>query len=166
MLFIRAAEHGHFADYQVTAYNNTARVYFDIGNIDSASYYNNKAYATAIRTNNLRNIAYLIRNFGTVAVAKGDYKKGIDYFRNSIIVLKVRTNHYLLSEDSRRLAEAYLRLNRTDSALFFAKDAYNEGKLDKDPELVMKAADILTAIFSATGDYKKCIYLPINRKRL
>jgi len=154
LLFIRDAERGHFADYQVTAYNNTARVYFDIGNIDSASYFNKKAYATAIRTGNVRNIAYLIRNFGTVATAKGDYKKAIDYFRKSIIVLKVKTNHYLLSEDNRRLAEAYLHLKRTDSALFFAKGAYDEGKLDKDPELVMKAADMLTSIYSSAGDYK------------
>ncbi len=154
LLFIRVAEHGHFADYQVTAYNNTARVYFDIDNIDSASYYNNKAYATAMRTNNVRNIAYLIRNFGTIAESRGDHKKAIAYFRKSIIVLKVKTNHYLLSEDNRRLAEAYLQLKRTDSALYFAKGAYNEGKLDKDPELVMKAADMLASIYSATGDYK------------
>jgi two-component system NtrC family sensor kinase len=154
LLFIRVTESSHFYDYQVTAYNNTARVYFDIGNIDSASYYNNKAYATAIRTNTVRNIAYLIRNFGTIAESRGDHKKAIDYFRKSIIALKVKTNHYLLSEDNRRLAEAYLHLKRTDSALYFAKGAYDEGKLDKDPELVMKASDMLTSIYSATGDYK------------
>jgi two-component system NtrC family sensor kinase len=154
LLFIQVAERSHFSDYQVTAYNNIARVYFDINNIDSASWYNSRAYAVAIRTNNIRNIAYLIRNFGTVATAEGDYKKGIDYFRKSIIVLKVKTNHYLLSEDNRRLAECYLHLNRTDSALFFAKGAYDEGKLDKDPELVMKAADMLASIYSSTGDYK------------
>jgi two-component system NtrC family sensor kinase len=154
LLFIRVAESSHFADYEVTAYNNTARAYFDIGNIDSASYYNDRAYATAIRTNNIRNIAYLIRNFGTVADARGDHKKAIDYFRKSIIVLKVKTNHYLLSEDNRRLADAYLHLKRTDSALYFAKGAYDEGKLDKDPELVMKASDMLASIYSSTGDYK------------
>jgi len=154
LLFIRVAERNHYADYQVTAYNNIARVYFDIGNIDSASYYNNKAYATAIGTNNVKNIAYLIRNFGTVAVAKGDYKKAIDYFRKSIIVLHVKTNHYLLSEDNRKLADAYLHLKQTDSALYFAKGAYDEGKLDKDPEMIMKAADMLASIYSSTGDYK------------
>ncbi len=154
LLFIRVAERAHYSDYQVVAYNNTARVYFDIGNIDSASYYNDKAYDTAIRTNNIRNIAYLIRNFGTIADSRGDHKKAIDYFRKSIIVLKVKTNHYLLSEDNRRLADAYLHLKRTDSALFFAKGAYDEGKLDKDPELVMKAADMLASIYSSTGDYK------------
>ena len=154
LLFIRVAVSAHYSDYQVVGYNNIARAYFDIGNIDSASYYNNNAYATAIRTNNVTNIAYLIRNFGTVAVAKGDYKKGIDYFRKSIIVLKIKTNHYLLSEDNRRLADAYLHLKRTDSALFFAKGAYDEGQLDKNPELVMKASDILASIYSSTGDYK------------
>jgi two-component system NtrC family sensor kinase len=154
LLFIRVAVSAHYSDYQVVGYNNIARAYFDIGNIDSASYYNNNAYATAIRTNNVTNIAYIIRNFGTVAAAKDDYKKGIDYFRKSIIVLKVKTNHYLLSEDNRRLADAYLHLKRTDSALFFAKGAYDEGQLDKNPELVMKAADMLTSIFSSTGDYK------------
>jgi len=43
LLFIKVAERHNFYDYQTTAYNNTARVYFDIGKIDSASYYNNKA---------------------------------------------------------------------------------------------------------------------------
>jgi len=154
LLFMRLVDRDRFYDVQVTSYNNIARAYFDIGNIDSASYYNNKAYATAIRTNNVRNIAYLIRNFGMIAVASGDNKKGIDYFRKSIIVLKVKTNHYLLSEDNRRLAYAYLHLKRADSALYFAKGAYDEGKLDKDPELVMKAADMLASIYSSTGDYK------------
>jgi two-component system NtrC family sensor kinase len=154
LLFIRVAERAHYSDYRVVAYNNITRVYLDIGNIDSASYYNDKAYATAIRTNNIRNIAYLIRNFGTIADSRGDHKKAINYFRKSIIVLKVKTNHYLLSEDNRRLADAYLHLKRTDSALFFGKGAYDEGKLDKDPELVMKAADMLASIYSSTGDYK------------
>ncbi len=154
LLFIRVTERSHLTDLQIAGYNNITRVYYDINNIDSASYYNKKAYATAIGTNNLRNIAYLIRNFGIVAVARGDYKKGIDYLRKSIIVLHTKANHYLLSEDERRLAEAYLHLKQTDSALFFAKGAYDEGKLDKDPELVMKAADMLASFYLSTGDYK------------
>ena len=154
LLFIRVTERSHLTDLQVISYNNIARVSFDIGNIDSASYYNNKAYTTAVRTNNVRNIAYIIRNFGVVAVARGDYKKGIDYFRKSIITLVNKSNHYLLSEDDRRLADAYLHLKRADSALFFAKSGYDEGKLDKDPELVMKAADMLASIYLAAGDYK------------
>ncbi len=154
LLFIHVTERSHLTDLQVVSYNNIARVYFDIGKIDSASYYNNKAYNTAIRSNTVRNIAYIIRNFGVVAVARGDYKKGIDYLRKSIIVLKTKANHYLLSEDDRRLADAYLHLKQTDSALFFARGAYDEGKLDKDPELVMKAADMLASFYLASGDYK------------
>jgi two-component system, NtrC family, sensor kinase len=154
LLFIHIAELSHFYVLQSAGYNNISRAYFEIANIDSASYYNDKAYAIAIRTNNLGIIAYIIRNFGIIAVARGDYKRGIDYFRKSIIVLKTKTNHYLLSENNRRLADVYLRLKQPDSALFFSKIAYGEGKLDKDPELVMKAAGMLASIYSATGDYK------------
>ena len=154
LLFMRVAYQNRFFDYQVTANNNIARMYFDVNNIDSASYYNSRAYSVALKTNNIRYIAYLIRNFGTVAVARGDYKKGIDYFRKSIAILPDKLNHYILSEDNRRIADAYLHLARTDSALFFAKGAYTDGKLDKDPELVMEAAEILTSIYKAAGDYK------------
>ena len=152
-MFKNIVEHYHFNELTVTAYNNIARNYLETNKPDSAQYFIQKGYVLALKTKD-KNIGYLVRNFGIIQVMKGSFAKGIDYFRKSIQAIPKMDNHYLLSEDYRRMAEAYQKLNRSDSCIFFAKKAYEEAGLDKNPELVMKSTRLLTDQYKSLNDYK------------
>ncbi len=152
-MFKNTAERNHFNGLTMTAYNNIARNYLETNKPDSAQYFLQKGYVLALKEKN-KNIGYLIRSFGIIQVMKGNFAKGIDFFRKSIQAIPKKDNHYLLSEDYRRMADAYQKLNRSDSCIFFAKKAYNEAGLDKNPELVMKATRLLTVQYKSLDDYK------------
>ena len=102
-----------------------------------------------------KNIGYPIRSFGIIQFKKGDFKGAIDFYNKSIKSIPGGDNHYLLSEDYRRMAQAYQRENKIDSCVFFAKQALEQAKLDKDPEQVMQATTLLADVYKLKGDFKE-----------
>ena len=145
------SEKERLADFEQSACNNIARQYLDMGMADSAEYYTKKGY---LLDKNSRIAGSLIRNFGIVQVLRKNYANGIDYFRKSIQYVPKLDNHYLLSEDYRRMAEVYQKLSRADSSLYFATKAFDEANLDKNPTLVMKSSGLLTDLYRLNNDYK------------
>ena len=128
----------HFTIFITASYNNIAKEYLEIKQADSAQYFTDKGYKFAIK-NKDANIRYLMRNFGGIQVIKGNYSRALEYFLISIHDIPKMDDHYLLSEDYRRIAEVYQKLSRTDSCMWFAKKAFDEAKLAKNPELLMKS---------------------------
>jgi len=146
-------EKARLTDLQVVSNNNVAREYLDMGMADSAEYYTKHAYELALKTND-KNVGYLIRNFGIIQVLRKNYTEAINFFRKSILAIPKLDNHYLLSEDYRRMADVYRQLGRTDSCIYFAKKAFDEANLDKNPELVMKSTRLLTDQYKSLSDYR------------
>jgi two-component system NtrC family sensor kinase len=134
--------------------NNISRNFLDRNILDSALWYNNKAYALSLEKDQLDNIAFLIRNYGIIQFKKGNYAKAIDYYNKSAAQIATKNNHYLQSEDARRTAEAYQQLNKLDSCIDFAKKAYELCKLDRNPETIMKTTALLTAVYKSKNDFK------------
>jgi two-component system NtrC family sensor kinase len=149
------AEQAHLYDLASTESNNISRTYLDNNRLDSALFYTEKAYALSLKYKNLNNIGYPIRNFGIIEFKKGHYAKAVDYYNKSIHSIPGNNNHYLLSEDYRRMAEAYQSLNKTDSCIDFAKKGFEQAKLDRNPELVLKATLLLTNVFKSIDNYKE-----------
>lgn len=161
----KAGEYYHkalaVAEQQQNAYrqlsvelNNISRNFLDRDMLDSALWYNDKAYKLSLETHQLDNIAFLIRNYGIIQFKKGNYAKAIDYYNKSAAQEGTKNNHYLQSEDARRTAEAYQQLNQLDSCIDFAKKAYEQCKLDRNPETIMKTTALLTAVYKSKSDFK------------
>ena len=145
------AEKDNIIYYKSFAYNNIARQYLDMGMADSAAYYNEKGYK--MRKLGF-NTGYNLRNFGAVQVLRKNYAKGIEYFKNSLKNAPNPVDHYLLSEDYRRIAEAYTKLLKSDSSIYYAKKAYLEAALIKNPELLISSSKLLTEQYSLANDFK------------
>ncbi len=148
-------EKAHLYDLSIVESNNISRAYLDNDKLDSAFFYTQKAYALSLKYNYLTNIGYLIRNLGIIQFKKGHYTKAIDFYNKSIQNIPGHNNHYLLSEDYRRMAEAYQLMNKVDSCTDFAKKAFEEAKLDRNPELILKATSLLTNEFKSQNNYKE-----------
>ena len=149
------AEKAHLYDLSLIEYNNIARAFVDNNELDSAFFFTQKAYNLAVKKDENGNIGYLIRNFGIIQFKRGHYAKAIDFFNKSIKNIPGNNNHYLLSEDYRRIAESYRILNRPDSCIDFAKKAFEQAKLDHNPDQIRQATAILTDMFKSINDYKQ-----------
>ncbi|HEY4323349.1 MAG TPA: ATP-binding protein [Mucilaginibacter sp.] len=151
---LTVVERAHMYQQIVIENNNLCRNFLDQNKVDSALWYNNKAYTLSLEKHLEGNIGFLIRNFGIIEFKKGNYAKAIDYYNKSVAQIGTKNNHYLQNEDYRRMAEAYQKLNKLDSCIYFAKMAYEEGKLDHNPETIMKTTALLTDVYKSRNDFK------------
>ncbi|MDO3628880.1 tetratricopeptide repeat protein [Mucilaginibacter sp. BT774] len=148
----------HYTDITVTMLNNLARAYLDMNKLDSASYFAKKAYDFALEKKSMKNFGYLIRNFGIIEFKKGNNEAAISYYRKSMNDSTSKNDHYLFSEDYRRIAEAYQKLNKPDSCIFYARTALEHAKLDRNPDQVQRTTTLLTNEYKAVNDYKNAFY--------
>ncbi len=156
--FLHVTEQYHYTNLYTVALNNIARQYLDMNGLDSAAWFNQKAYDVSIQKHLKKNIGYPIRNFGIIRFKKGDMPGAISYFKKSLADSSTHGNHYLQSEDLRRIAESYQKLNKTDSVIDYAKKAFEEAKLDRNPDQVQRATTLLTEEYKQTGDFKNAFY--------
>jgi two-component system NtrC family sensor kinase len=142
-------------DLAMTEYNNISRNYLDTHRLDSALFFTQKAYDLSIKKHLLKNIGYLIRNFGIIQYQKGNDVRAIAYYKESIDSIPGHDNHYLLSEDYRRMAEAFLHMKAIDSSIYYLKKAFDEAVKNRSPELEMRSTALLTNVFKLKGDFKE-----------
>jgi two-component system NtrC family sensor kinase len=152
---LTTGKEAHLDYFVIIAYNNICRVYLDQNKLDSAFWYNNQAYTSALKKRQLSNIGFMIRNFGIIQYQKGNYARSIDFYRKSMDQPFTKSNHYLQGEDYRRIAEAYQKLNKLDSCIYCAKMAYQQAQLEHNPNQVMQATLLLTDVFKSKNDYKQ-----------
>jgi signal transduction histidine kinase len=156
--FLHITERYHYGDLYTVALNNIARQYLDMDRLDSAAWFNQKAYDVSIKKNLIKNIGYPVRNFGIIQFKKGDMTGAISWYKKSLAKPSTRGNHYLQSEDYRRIAEAYQKLNKSDSVIYYAKKAFEEAKLDRNPDQVQRTTTLLTDQYKLKGDFKNAFY--------
>ncbi|HVW14920.1 MAG TPA: ATP-binding protein [Mucilaginibacter sp.] len=156
--FKNVVEKYHYNDLLLVALNNIARQYLDMNRLDSAAWFNQAAYNLAVKKNLKKNLGYLIRNSGIIQFKKGNMQEAINFYKNSLADSSARDNHYLRSEDYRRIAEAYQRLSQTDSCIAYAKRALEQAKLDRNPDQVQRTTTLLTDEYKLKGDYKNAFY--------
>ncbi len=140
----------------MTEYNNISRNYLDAHRLDSALFFTQKAYDLSIKKHLLKNIGYLIRNFGIIQYQKGNDARAIAYYKESIqTVSPVMTITIYYSEDYRRMAEAFLHMKAIDSGIYYLKKAFDEAVKNRSPELEMRSTALLTNVFKSKGDFKE-----------
>jgi two-component system, NtrC family, sensor kinase len=156
--FLHIAEKYHFTPLYTVALNNIAREYLDMDQLDSAAWFNQKAYDVSIKKKLMKNIGYPIRNFGIIRFKKGDMAGAIAWYKKSLSDSSTHGNHYLQSEDFRRIAEAYQKLGKSDSVIAYAKKGFEEAKMDRNPDQVQRATTLLTDQYKLKGDFKNAFY--------
>jgi two-component system NtrC family sensor kinase len=134
--------------------NNISRTFLDVDELDSALWYINKAYSLAEKKKLYNNIGYLVRNLGIIRFKKRDYHGAIAHYLKSMKITANKNDHYLFSEDYRRMAEAYQKLNNMDSCIYLGKKAFEEAKLDRNPDQVLRATTLLTNTYKSLNNYK------------
>ena len=145
----------HINEQVFAEYNNLSRNFLEKNMLDSALWYTNKAYTLATEKHLDRHIGFSIRNFGIIQFKKGNYSRAINFYNKSLAQKASSNNHNLRSEDLRLKAEAYQKINKLDSCIYFAEQAYEEAKLERSPKIMMNVTSLLTNAFKSKNDYRR-----------
>ena len=139
-------------DYLFNSTANVAKAYINLNMADSARYYADLAESVIQKNRDTSNEAYLLSIRGGIEVLRGNYKKGISYCLSSL--LKISSDFNRTSFNDITIATAYQKLNRNDSAIYYAKAAYRESLLLRNKYLVIKATELLKNEYYSLSDYK------------
>jgi two-component system NtrC family sensor kinase len=139
----------YFAFYSKT---NIANEYINLKMADSARYYADLAESVVRKTRDTSDEVYLLSIRGGIEVLRGNYKKGVNYCRMSL--LKTSGDFNQVSSNDITIATAYQKLNRADSSIYYAKAAYRESLLVNNRYQVIKATELLKNEYYSLSDYK------------
>jgi signal transduction histidine kinase len=131
---------------------NVANEYVNINMPDSAQYYADLAESVIRKKHDTSDMVWLLSIRGGIEVLRGNYKKGINYCKASL--LKISRDYNLVSSNDITIATAYRQLNRNDSCIYYASAAYREALILSNPYLVLKATKLLKDEYYSIKDYK------------
>ena len=149
----KAIVDNHKVDYfAFGSKTNVAKEYINLNMPDSASYYADLAENLLKVHRDIADEAELLGIRGGIEVLRGNYQKGINHCKTSL--LKTSRDFNLVSSDDITIATAYQKVFRSDSAVYYAKAAYRESLVVNNRYLAIKATEILKNEYTSLRDYK------------
>ncbi|HVX26233.1 MAG TPA: ATP-binding protein [Parafilimonas sp.] len=141
-------ESGHWA------IQNLAEVYLKMHMLDSALYYNQKAYYIADTGHNQQYMKdFAIRIFAFIYAERGDDELAFKYFRLFISdFFKYDLNNREIGHAYLGLAKLLLKNNQVDSSMFYAKRALTAATKFDDAEYVYNASNFLYALHDSLNN--------------
>ncbi|MCA8829297.1 ATP-binding protein [Hymenobacter pini] len=119
---------------------------YDLYNqLDSAAYYQNRAYALAQRLHSSTN--YILYGLGNVARKQAQFSEALGYYRRSIAESKRRRHLRSLNFSYLGMAALYQQLHQPDSSIYYARLGAQAARANGFLRGVLNASVILTQEF-------------------
>ena len=139
---------------------NLGDIYDRLHFTDSAFVYFTEALKIALERKNNTFIGASLTGLAHVNVSKVNYSESLVQYRSAVDYLTRSNDDELLCEATLGFAELFHQLNKTDSALFYAKWSLALAKKAVLPSREMDAAEFLSRQFKIAGNYDSAyIYL-------
>ncbi|MDB4900977.1 MAG: hypothetical protein JWQ63_258 [Mucilaginibacter sp.] len=119
----------------------------EMNQLDSAIHYLNIAYHDMTRLKQKWTGIYILESFGNIQNKKGNAKRALDYYQQSIRLANEDNNYLSASNTSIHIAKLYQQLNKSDSCIYFARQALAEAQTSKYYQEIIDACEILTQIY-------------------
>jgi signal transduction histidine kinase len=139
---------------------NLGEDYYNLGQLDSAAYYLNKAVILGEKQND-DVIQVVYYSLGDVAMAYRRLAQARDYYQQGIEVATKADNFTALHESYYRIAKLYQKTSQPDSTLYFAKLALTFGQKASYPNGILKASQLLTSFYEGKNDSEALRYFKI-----
>lgn len=117
---------------------NIGDIYEKANQLSSAMVYSHNAYDLSLLQKNDQITGVALNNLGNIYIKRTDYEKAYDYYKKSVPFLRASEDYNNLAECYVGIANVFKNLNKPDSAIFYAKQAY---KLASNNEFFAKAVD-------------------------
>lgn len=139
----------------VMTLNNIGTIYEAKSDFDTAVLYFRQSYDKAIDFDILGGQAIALSNLGEVYGMKGDVKTARNYFRKALSIDEKTNDVYGSVISTMNLAGTFIKMNESDSALFFYYKAESKAKELKAKQLLVHLYSGLVELFRSKSDYKR-----------
>lgn len=138
---------------QTQVFGNFGETYYRMKKSDSAFYYFSKVLNYGISNNIDFYQGSALLGLGNVKAADGQDTLALSYYRRALSFLNDGTNNDMLCETAQGLANIFLKINKPDSALQYAKMSLNIGKKDGFLSRELDAANFLSTFYKTKKKY-------------
>jgi len=106
-----------FRSEEARIFTSLAEVYFDLSNFERSHSYYYQAKKIIITLNNPGQESYLMRNLGSLAMARGQHSKAITYFKSALSLAKEIKDIQIIWESHAGLGAAYEKTGEIKNAI-------------------------------------------------
>ncbi len=135
-------------------YNNLASCYGNLGNMDSASFYNQKSIVAAENSNDLLSLsnAYFIK--GNICIIENKHDLAQQYFLKGYEIHKEYGDPFFIVSDMSNIAIHYANMGLTDQGIQLAKECLQYAKDHNLKGKLFMAYEALSVNYEKSGQYK------------
>ncbi|HEX2845092.1 MAG TPA: ATP-binding protein [Chitinophagaceae bacterium] len=161
------AQELNISDGLSTSYRNIGASYLELGELDSAYWYNMKALSTANAMEQEKNTrfskwknykGYILDYLGKILLKKGMADSALFYFHQSVEVNITQHNLAGESGSNNSLAGFYKKQNQPDSMLKYALEALRTAYKLRSPMAIAISADQVSAAWRLLGKPDSALY--------
>lgn len=136
----------------ISVFVNLGDFYLRKNQLDSARFYNNKAYDLAVKINEPDLIALIQNNFGNIFLKMQQPDMALLYYRQSL-PFALSTNYTtVICESSMGIAKIFERNRQFDSVLFYANQSLAASSKAKFSSYVLQSAHYLAGCYTKVGN--------------
>ncbi len=140
-------------DLKAYALQNIGRAFLIKNMPDSAVKYISQALRIRLDHKIVKKVPVTYKYLADAYKARGDYKLALKYYRKTADLADFTLDYDLYSDYSYNMADLYLKLNKPDSALYFAQMALKIAVENNTLYRQLKAHEILARVYEAKKDY-------------
>ena len=156
----------HISIVEPTNEEGLAYAYFHMGTafegmnqLDSASFYEEKAIETFHKVNHEEPLVY--QTLGDIAMKSGSPGDALSYYEKSLRIA-IRNNERRASAYAyNKIASFYKNENQPDSAIYYAGKGLEESKLISQKKTILEAASLLSELYESKDTKQSLLYLKI-----
>jgi len=141
-------------DIRAYSLQNLGRAYIAIGYGDSAIYYIQKALDIRLKDNMWSKVPVSYKYLADAYKLKGDLKEAMKYYKQAAMYADFDSDVDLLADYSYQMADLYLKLNKPDSALYYAKKSLETAKKVNTLYRLMSANEMIAKVYASKGMYE------------
>ena len=138
---------------------NIGSAYLNLNQLDSAWYYNKKAYDNLNLIKDLR--SDVCRNLGSIQVKKGDRFSALQFFNEGLDAAGKLNDNYVSSTIYSSIARMYHNEKNTDSGIYYAKKGLEAAQKSKNPMTILACGNLLAEIFEPSNAAEALRYFKI-----
>jgi tetratricopeptide (TPR) repeat protein len=155
--YFKALEKFKISESGLWAIQNIAETYLKMHMLDSALYYNDRAYYIADTGHNQQYmIDFAVRVYAAIYAEKGLDEQALKYYQQFVSdFYKYHLNNREIDRAYLGMALLYQKKNKTDSFVYYAKKALAAAQIYNDQEHVLLAANLLYKLYDNLEDEKE-----------
>jgi signal transduction histidine kinase len=157
----RLVEHTPDSFFYAVTFWVSADAYSRMNRMDSALYMARRAYDTASKMNNPLILSQLPRILGNIYANMGDQQRAYQYFLESLEASVKRKDYAAVASGYRSLASFHRSMRRYDSAIWYARMAYEQANFRHVPGIALDAAGLLSQLYDTIDARTSLQYLRI-----